>query len=87
MEYKDITLESIEESLKTFFPPTERRVMLRTGVGGMDLFEEAMEKSIGFSRIYIGKKVPRWLRIKKFTILKSHSGRWYRRIGKINLVD
>lgn len=63
----------------------DRRYRIYTGVGGMDLFEEAFEKRLGFKRVYIGKKVPRFLRINKFTILKSRTGKWYRRIGKLNL--
>ena len=69
------------------YPIPERQYIVRTGVGGMDLFDEAIENSVGLSRIYIGTKVPRFLRIKKFTILKSRGGKWYRQIGKVNLEE
>ncbi len=87
---QEIALDLLKLAIQEYYniqPVQQRATVLRTGVGGMDLFEESMENKVGFSRIYIGKKVPRWMRIDKFTILKSRSGRWYRRIGKINLVD
>lgn len=84
----NLSLQTLEKAISEFFIPPERKYVIHTGVGGMDLFEEKMEESVGFKRRYIGKKVPRILRyIKGIVILKSHSGRYYRRIVKINLVD
>lgn len=55
-----------------------RQLRLYTGSGGADMFEEGMERSIGLSRIYIGKKVPRLLKSLNFKIKKSYRGRYYR---------
>lgn len=52
--------------------------MVRTGIGGYDLFQIAMEESAGIYRIKIGKKVPRILRTKKAIIRKSVVGYWYK---------
>lgn len=88
-DIKDLTLKALQEAIKKFyFVPQERHYTVMTGAGGMDLFEEKMENWAGFGRRYIGKKVPRILRyIKGIVIQKSRSGNYYRRIGKINLVD
>jgi len=61
------------------------RHIIRTGVGGYDLFSEAMEREgLGTERIYMPKKCTRIL---KFSFkYKSASGRLFKRL-KINLVD
>lgn len=52
-----------------------------TGVGGYELFEEAMEREVlGTERKYLGKKIPRILRLTKGEILKSVGGKFYKRI-------
>lgn len=58
-----------------------RSIRLYTGVGGYELFQEAMEASAGLKRIYIGKKVMRILRRLKTPIRKSVSGRYYKLIS------
>lgn len=63
----------------------ERTIRLYTGIGGMELFEEAFEKHAGLKRIYIGKKVLRILRTSKAVIKKSYSGRYYKLIGWISI--
>ena len=60
-----------------------RNVKIYTGVGGYNLFEEAMERHIGFERVYIGKKVPRILRKVHKDIRKSITGLFFFR-RKIN---
>lgn len=45
------------------------------------MFEEAMENQLGLQRIYIGKKVPRILRILRTEIKKSRTGRYYKLVG------
>lgn len=63
----------------------ERSIKIYTGVGGMDLFEECLEEQCGFKRLYMSK-VPRILRrIKGIRILKSRTGRWYRRVGRVEV--
>lgn len=58
-----------------------REYRIYTGAGGMELFEEAMEKAFGFKRVYIGKKVLRILRRVKTPIKKSRlTGRYYKLI-------
>lgn len=63
----------------------ERKIIIRTGVGGFDLFTETMENSAGFERVRIGKKVPRILRRLKTPIKKSPVGYYYKlvRNGKV----
>jgi hypothetical protein len=63
-----------------------RGIKIYTGVGGMDLFEEAMEEHAGLKRVYIGKKVPRILRKLPISIKKSLSGRYYRLISTKKLI-
>jgi hypothetical protein len=61
----------------------DRRISIMTGVGGMDLFDEALELHIGVRRVYM-HKVSRILRkIKGIKIRKSRTGRLYRRIGAV----
>jgi hypothetical protein len=60
----------------------ERQIILRTGVGGYDMFLEAMEGQVGLQRIYIGKKVPRIIRGLKGNIHKSPRGIYYKLVRK-----
>ena len=61
----------------------DRIMKIYTGVGGYNLFQEAMEeKLLGTKRIYIGKKVPRILRKLKTPIHKSVTGIYFKRIKK-----
>jgi hypothetical protein len=78
--YEDFSEQSIRDHLEKIFQPqvATRKVILRTGPGGADLFEEAVERGFGFERIYLGKKFPRILRKLPGRISKSHSGRYYR---------
>lgn len=55
-----------------------RNVKIYTGVGGYELLMEAMENQLGYSRVYIGKKVLRILRRLKTPIKKSPTGRYYK---------
>lgn len=63
--------------------PKERRTIIHTGTGGYDLFLECVEEKEGFSRVYIGKKVPRILRKLKITIKLSPKNIYYKLV-KIN---
>ena len=51
---------------------------MRTGVGGMDLFEEALDERNGFDRVHIGKKVLRILRVVNKNIKKNRAGNFYK---------
>jgi len=54
-------------------------MIIRTGRGGYELFQEGIEHATGRTRIYIGKKVLRILRYTRGRIHKSSlSGRYYR---------
>jgi len=87
-------MESLEERLEkalgeeffnenVLFRTGGRRMVIRTGARGMELFEEAMEKHTGFYRVYIGKKVLRILRRCKTPIRKSSlTGRYYKLLKK-----
>jgi len=81
MEYKDISIESIKEAMESFlYIPTKRKVKMYTNAYGADMFREALEENVtGKKRVYIGKKVPRWLRKGTFRINKSvYTKRYYR---------
>lgn len=57
--------------------PSERRITLYTGPGGMDMFEEGVHYTgTGLKRQYVGKKPMRIIR-KVHKLYKSHSGRYY----------
>lgn len=50
--------------------PRKQNIVIRTGVGGADMFQEVMEETMGFKRIYFPRnKVPRI--ISRFTIVKK----------------
>lgn len=68
-----------------FGKPKERNIIIHTGAGGMDLFDEMMEESAGFKRIPIGKKVLRILRRLKPVIRKNRTGIYYKLVsnGKV----
>lgn len=79
--------KDIHKAIEEFYvdqPIQERRIKLYTGAGGMDLFEERMEQHVGLYRIYLGKKIPRILRILNFSIYKNHRGRYYKLLDKNN---
>lgn len=79
-----IDKEGITQKLTEIFNTvdnSERRLKIWTGPGGMDLFEEALQKDAGITRVYIGHKIPRIMRrIKDVNIRQSHTGRYYRLI-------
>jgi predicted DNA-binding protein (UPF0278 family) len=52
-----------------------RCVKLYTGPGGYNMFEEAMENECGWTRIYMSKKPPRFMKMK---VRKSITGRYYK---------
>lgn len=64
-----------------------RHIRIYTGAGGMEMFQEAMEHSVGLERVYMGKKVSRI--VKKITpgMKKSLTGKYYKLVTshKINL--
>jgi hypothetical protein len=60
--------------------PPARQIVVRTGIGGMELIDEAFEKKVGYERIYMGHHVPRILRRLKIIIKKTRRGRYYRLI-------
>ena len=64
-----------------------RNITIHTGAGGMDMFEEAFEKEVGITRIYMGRKVMRILKKKFPYIRKSHTGRYFRTNSSIQYVD
>ncbi len=83
MIYENLNLDIIRSSVEELFQdktiyPEQRRIKLYTGVGGYDLFSEGIEESMGFKRVYIGLKVPRFLRKLGFKILLSPRGRYYK---------
>lgn len=85
MEYKELNIATIEKALgEVFFnrPTVDRQVKLYTNVYGVDMFEEAVVNNVsGKSRLYIGFKVPRWLRKAKINIIKSkYTKRYYKLI-------
>lgn len=52
-------------------------MVLYTGAGGAELFDEAMDRHAGYERVYAGKKP---LRLLKHKLIKSpYTGRYYRR--------
>jgi hypothetical protein len=55
----------------------EANIQLHTGEGGADRFEEMLELQNGRERVYIGYKVPRYLRRTIKKIRRSHSGRYF----------
>ena len=52
--------------------------IIRTGRGGYDLFNVAMEEKMGLKRVYSSKQLPRIFGIK---LRKHYSGRYYRLIN------
>ena len=79
-----MTHQEIEESLRDMWfnnRSKERTITIHTGVGGMDLFDEAIDESMGYKRIRIGKKVLRILRVLKPVILKNKAGVYYKLVS------
>lgn len=77
--------EFIEKTIQEYYvnqPISERRVKIFTGAGGMDLIEERFEQSVGLYRIYLGRQIPRFLRVLKFKIFKNRRGRYYKLLDK-----
>ena len=81
MEYKDLSLDYIKDTLSGIIreEPKDRNVRMYTNAFGVDQFEEALYNNIVPSyRIYIGKKVPRWI-TNNIKLHKSHyTNRWYK---------
>jgi len=71
-------LEAIEDYLKENYRP-ERQIVIYTGAGGMDCFEEAIESEFGKERFYLPNKIPRI--ITKYRV--SHTGRKYKLFKKV----
>ena len=60
-------------------PEPTFRIM--TGAGGMDSIDAEFEwQGLGTRRLYVGLKVPRFLRVLKSPICKDRRGRWYKRV-------
>lgn len=81
MEYKDLTLEAIMDAfteLNSKNTEDDRSMILYTGTGGKDLYDETMENHWDFTRVYLGKKVLRILRMSKSVIKQSANGRYYK---------
>jgi len=52
-------------------------ITIHTGAGGMELFQEMMDRELGYERVYL-RKVPRILKSK---FKKSpYTGKYYKRI-------
>lgn len=81
-EYKDISVDSIKEAFESFFTVEnnikQKHVKLYTGVGGADMFDEEVERQLGYYRVIIGIKVPRFLRVLKAPIKKSKKDIYYK---------
>jgi len=60
--------------------PPQRKIRLYTGVGGYELLDEAMERELGYERIYV-KKALRFLKLRK-----SITGKLYKRYGGNNII-
>lgn len=73
----------IEETFQSMFdrPNETRSIVIHTGAGGADLFEEALENQLGVQRQYLGHKPPRFLkavlRANGKKIRKSHTGNYF----------
>jgi len=68
---------------KAFDQKASRPFKMYTGVGGMDMFEEAVEGQGGMKRVYIGRKVPRWLRAGVKNIKLSRRNRYYKLVKNV----
>lgn len=55
-----------------------RNIRIYTGAGGYDLFEELVLEGTGYKRVYLGRKLPRFLHNVKSTALISANGRYYK---------
>lgn len=59
-----------------------RNIIIRTGVGGYNMFQEAFEEqTLGTKRVYVGRKVLRILR-RVHKIHKAVNGVYFFRIKK-----
>lgn len=83
MENNDIA-KAIQEYWDSQPPVQDRRITIRTGVGGMDLIHEKFQEHVGLYRIYLGKQIPRILRRLSFRIYQNYAGRYYKLLDKNN---
>lgn len=77
--------QDIEKIIKKYYADqaiSERRIVVHTGVGGYDLFDEKFGNQVGLYRIYLGRQIPRILRRLKFKIFKNPAGRYYKLLDK-----
>lgn len=76
----DFSYKDIEKALYDVFSShkPERTITLWTGVGGMELIDEAFDREFGYERIYV-KKAPRFIKLRK-----SRTGKLYKRYGGNN---
>jgi len=85
LEYKDIAEESIREQFDNIFKdPQQRQIKMWTNAYGMDQFEEALSNEIfnlGKERLYLEKKLPRYIKNANLGIKKSkYTQRYYKMI-------
>lgn len=73
---KNMSKVSIQKALDQIFnnASNSRRIKIWTGPGGYDMFSEKMEEGVGFKRIYMSKKPPRFMKSKA---RRSAAGRYY----------
>lgn len=57
-----------------------RGIVVQTGPGGYELFDEKMTNELGYTRIWLTKKPLRLLKNLKGKIHKSITGKYYRDI-------
>lgn len=80
--HKSLDIEKIRQAFAESFnhSRTGRAIVIYTGAGGMDVFDEMCEEYLGYKRVYLGAKVPRVLRKLRGGIYKSLTRGYYRRI-------
>jgi len=75
LEHKDIAEESRREQFDNIFKdPQQRQIKMWTNAYGMDQFEAALLEEVanlGKERLYLGKKLPRYIKNANLGIKKS----------------
>jgi hypothetical protein len=81
-----MTQEKAENYLKRSFSEVQpRTITIMTGVGGYDLFDEAMDNEMGYKRVYLAVKLIRWTRLAGIQVKTSMRGTAYKHIPKPDL--
>jgi predicted Rossmann fold nucleotide-binding protein DprA/Smf involved in DNA uptake len=79
---RKMEVDQIVEELKKIFTPEAmnqpRRIKIYTNAAGLDMFEEGVDNELGFERVYIGHKIPRYLKSHKWK--ESHTKGYFKRL-------